>query len=651
MFYSGLKQILILISLFCLLIPVYSQNNNIADSLLNKLNKTKVDTDKVNILNELSWLYNKSDFQKAYTFADSALKLSQKISFNSGIALSYTHKAYAQIRLGKPDDALININKSLAVYEILKDKVNIAKNLTTISQIYYGKQDYDKAVEYTEKSIEIRKQNNILKDTEINYMILGVIYTEQGKYTEALEMLFISVDNCEKNSNKNSLASNYNNIAIVYRKLNDSESAIEYYNKALDIYKNLNNIYGELKILNNLAVIYEKDKNLEKAKEYYSKALEYSKKVNFPKGIAMTLSNLAGINISEKKYNEANEKLDESINIYSTINDNYGVTNVNLLKGQIYFETGNYETALIYTEKAYNKAKKIGLLKHESEAALQLSKVYEKMLNFKKSLKYYHEFYKTNDSIFNIENSKITEEMKNRFEVENNKKELTIKNQKITLLENQKKINSVKNIAYISVIILIFIFILFTVIFYKNKIKRKNELIEKNKKINDIEKKALQIEIEAKEFKTKQLEHEIEYKNKELQTFAHYIIDKNDFIIKIQKNIKDIQKNLSVNSHKHLQSILIDINNKIQAVKENEEFLAHVDHINSNFYYKLKNTYPDISENEQRLASLLKIGLSSKEIASILHITSKSVDTNRYRLRKKLNLHQDVNLNIFFRNL
>jgi len=322
-----------------------------------------------------------------------------------------------------------------------------------------------------------------------------------------------------------------------------------------------------------------------------------------------------------------------------------------LLKGQVYYETGNYGTALNYTEKAYINAKKISLLKHESEAALQLSNIYEKMLNFKKSLKYYHEFCKTNDSIFNIENSKIIEEMKNRFEVENSKKELTIKNQKISLLENQKKINSVKNITYISVIILIIVFILLTVIFYKNKIKRKNELIEKNRKINDTEKKLLQIEIETKEFKTKQLEHEIEYKNKELQNFAHYIIDKNDFIIKIQKDIKEIKNNFSGDSYKHLQSILTEINAKILAAKENEEFLAHVDHINSNFYYKLKKAYPEISENEQRLASLLKIGLSSKEIASILHITSKSVDTNRYRLRKKLNLHQDINLNIFFSNL
>jgi len=59
---------------------------------------------------------------------------------------------------------------------------------------------------------------------------------------------------------------------------------------------------------------------------------------------------------------------------------------------------------------------------------------------------------------------------------------------------------------------------------------------------------------------------------------------------------------------------------------------------------RLLNRFPDLSENEQRLAALIRLNLSSKEIASILNISTKSVEINRHRLRKKMRLKRKENL-------
>jgi len=241
--------------------------------------------------------------------------------------------------------------------------------------------------------------------------------------------------------------------------------------------------------------------------------------------------------------------------------------------------------------------------------------------------------------------------MKNKFSSESKEKELEIKNKEIEILENQKQINSIRNSLYITGLALLFSLTILLIIFFRNKIYRNKQLEERNRVIAESEKKMLKLEIEAKENKALQLKDEIEYKNRELQNFAHNIIDKNDFILKIQNDLKKLKKNITEkNAENYLQSVLTDINKKVLVEREREEFLAHVDQIYSNFYYKFKERFPDISESEQRLASLLKIGLSSKDIASILHITPKSVDTNRYRLRKKINLDQDVNLNAFLKD-
>ncbi|RUA28671.1 MAG: hypothetical protein DSY76_04170, partial [Bacteroidetes bacterium] len=69
------------------------------------------------------------------------------------------------------------------------------------------------------------------------------------------------------------------------------------------------------------------------------------------------------------------------------------------------------------------------------------------------------------------------------------------------------------------------------------------------------------------------------------------------------------------------------------------------------FYSALREKYPNLTPNEVRLSALIRLDLSSKEIASILNISSKSVEMNRYRLRKKMQLSSSVNLSEFIRSI
>ncbi len=645
------KQIIILILNLIVVSSVSATNYNI-DSLLRKLKTEQTDTSKIIILNELSREYLKSDFNKALEYAKKALNLSKEINNKKSIALSYSYMAYAQYRLNNFEDAKININKALVIYEILKDKLRISKCYSFISQIHYALQEYSKAVEWVNKSIQIKTDNNLSDELEINYLTLGAIYQKKGKYELALENLFKAADYYDKNGNPNGKASVYNNIAVTYRKLNDLEAAEKYYLKSLTLYKKDNETFGELKIYNNLAVLYEQTNRKDKAVENYKKVLQLSKEMNYMGGIAMAQINMAGIFIEhggdlEKAY----KLLSEAEKICKEIKDNYKLAFTYGLKGQYFAKMDNYTNAVYYTNKAYKLAVEIKSENDKADMALQLSEFYQKQNDYKNALKYFQIYHNTNDSIFNIEKARKIEELKTRFELENQEKELKIKEQKIKILEKEQKINSIKSYLSLFGKIVIFAVIIFIILFYRKKLKRQKELSEKNKKFAESEKRMLKLEVLSKKIKTEQLEKEVEYKNKELQNFAHYIIDKNEFIIKIQKDLKRIKKNISEkNIGNNLQAILIEINNKIQLVRNHEEFLAHVDQINDNFYFKLKNKFPGITEHEQRLTSLLKIGLSSKEIASILHITSKSVDTNRYRLRKKLGLSQDANLNDFLQN-
>ena len=98
----------------------------------------------------------------------------------------------------------------------------------------------------------------------------------------------------------------------------------------------------------------------------------------------------------------------------------------------------------------------------------------------------------------------------------------------------------------------------------------------------------------------------------------------------------------------HLRSINAYIS---QFNARNTETELLIDKVNARFIDKLSKLHPDLSKNEQRLASLLRIGLSTKEIASVIDSTPKTVNMARYRLRKHLNLETDESLTEYMKSI
>jgi DNA-binding CsgD family transcriptional regulator len=65
----------------------------------------------------------------------------------------------------------------------------------------------------------------------------------------------------------------------------------------------------------------------------------------------------------------------------------------------------------------------------------------------------------------------------------------------------------------------------------------------------------------------------------------------------------------------------------------------------------LDEKFPGLTRNEKILCAYLKMNLSTKEIAPLQNISSRGVEVNRYRLRKKMNLGRDVNLSKYLNEL
>ena len=144
----------------------------------------------------------------------------------------------------------------------------------------------------------------------------------------------------------------------------------------------------------------------------------------------------------------------------------------------------------------------------------------------------------------------------------------------------------------------------------------------------------------------------LEEPNSEAVNMALNIIQKNESLRALSKKIDLFRANPKFsNCYSELFELQNMIRETLQLDKDRDTFQLYVNQNNELFYSALREKYPNLTPNEVRLSALIRLDLSSKEIASILNISSKSVEMNRYRLRKKMQLSGSVNLSEFIRGI
>jgi len=82
-----------------------------------------------------------------------------------------------------------------------------------------------------------------------------------------------------------------------------------------------------------------------------------------------------------------------------------------------------------------------------------------------------------------------------------------------------------------------------------------------------------------------------------------------------------------------------------------KKFEKNFDYVHNGFIHKLTEGFPELTFSERRMCIYLKVDLASKEIASLLNLSPRSVETVRYRLRKKFGLDREDNLRDFLNRL
>lgn len=150
--------------------------------------------------------------------------------------------------------------------------------------------------------------------------------------------------------------------------------------------------------------------------------------------------------------------------------------------------------------------------------------------------------------------------------------------------------------------------------------------------------------------KNKELEQVVEEKNAELLTQTSSVVQRNELIIKIKKELEDYYK--KQNNKKNFEPLFNKVetllNEDINTEEDWKMFLINFEQKHTNFFKKLKDIYPQLTPNDLKLCACLRLNLDSKDIASLMNISVRAVENSRSRLRKKLNIQPHQHLNEFF---
>lgn len=183
----------------------------------------------------------------------------------------------------------------------------------------------------------------------------------------------------------------------------------------------------------------------------------------------------------------------------------------------------------------------------------------------------------------------------------------------------------------------------------KQKLEEKNKFREREQVLKE---DALIAEKEMIRLRNEALNMEMIHKEKELANSTMLIIQKNEILTKLKNDLNKIRNAIADEPMKNeIGSTIKRIGKEIDNEKQWQVFNTHVEQVHEALFKKLIEKYPDLTPRELSLCAYLRMNISSKEIATLMNISTRGVEISRYRIRKKLGLGRDENLTDFMLKL
>ncbi len=571
-------------------------------------------------------------------------------SANSGLALTDT----LQLRILRKSQDLIDTSNREGLE--MHNKINELKenkNVTDSMFVEFLNQNIithfrelsqlPNAIEILSATTEVLEKKNCEKKILLTlYLPLGAAFEEVGLWSIAMDYYHKALAIAQEGNLKANIARIYNNIAVAYHKI-EPTTAIEYLNKSLEI----NKMVGDKKELylnyNNLAAIYMKQKEYDNALDNALMAIHMINKEKNADMYYLMQCNIGSLYAQKKDYNLAISYLEDAHKHFEQRNNYAELITVHILLAEAYEKSGNTAMANQTINHIDNELiNKINNAELESNVRTTLAKLFKEKQLHQKAYK----------------NLEIASLLKDSLQRAND--ELKIKNlEKIYINEqkiresattiNELELKKLRSDRQITIVVIALLILSITLIFFIIRSRMKDKLIKTNAMLSEQEKILRDKELELQHIKEQELKQAIDQKNRELSSYALSYTKDNEFLANLSEELKNLLLEINPRDkehREHIRSIITQL--KQHCSTDNwQEFRYYFEQVHPSFYERLDEISPGMTQRQKRLCAMLYIGLSTKEISSITFREVRSIESARNRLRKKLEIPEEENIQEF----
>ena len=223
--------------------------------------------------------YKLADYEATSIWAEKTIRLAQKLNEDSFIALALTQMGNVVLNQKDFNGALNYFNKALEIQTAQEDSSKVAANLNNIGNVYLQSRNYDKAEEYFRRTITIDSALGSISYLAGDYNNLGLVMKNRGELNRALAYQLRSLEINERLSIPFGIAGNLNNIGTVYMHLEDFGLSEDYYLRCLELTDSLGFISTHKDGLANLAELYSQLGRYQEANDLLKQLVEVMSEV------------------------------------------------------------------------------------------------------------------------------------------------------------------------------------------------------------------------------------------------------------------------------------------------------------------------------------------------------------------------------------
>lgn len=596
----------------------YSQTKDL-EKLLQKYAAAKpYSSEKLQAINKITAYYLEIDnFEEVRFYTDEAFQIIQNLKDFEGVQNTYMARALLNLYTGYLDESIPDFKEAVFYAKLNKDHRTRTNAYAGLSEVYSRYLNHDLASRYIDTTLVLSKEYNF---TDIQASALNCkayLADHLGNKQEALE-IFTELGKLYEKDEDRELAVIYNNIGELHRKMGNFEMAKSFYYKAVVINQSRKSVDALIMNYSNLGVVLLEQDSIDKGKEYYFKAIDLCAKSENIFLSAKAYHDMAILYVIEKDYIEAKKNLDLSMKLCQDQNYVYGIVMNQIKEAEILVATARKEEALPLVLKAITGADTLQM--HEDRLILyrMIYELYKANGFNREALFYLDKAYQLDDSLKLDEKNRIIINLQNNYEREKSDQEI-FKLQELVLERDF-------NLKFFVILFLIFIIIALSylaILYFKKR---------QNRHAND---KLLA--------ENNLLKKELTYKNQELSDLAHFLSEQYQHTLYITKQSNSLFANAPSEFKKKLFSIQKDFAQDLSSGIW-KEFETGFDSVNRSFFENLLKQFPDLSPNELKICSYLKLNLSTREIAGLLNRSVGTIANARSVLRKKMKVEDDISL-------